>query len=119
MEELILHADNCAGQNNNRFMLTFLAWKCIVEVKEHVKLCFMVARHTNIFVNDAFGHVKRRLKTTEVITPQKIIGVVRKSSIANVCVPRSEVLWGSWKSYLERDFKILAKFPISRSTHLR
>lgn len=72
----------------------------------------MVAEQTKSVVDGAFGHVKRRRKTTDVITPQDMIGVAREIGIANVCVPGSGVLWESWKLYFERYFTIPAGFPI-------
>lgn len=73
----------------------------------------MVAGHTREVFDGAFGHVNRRLKSTDVYSTQYMMGVVRASSVANVCVPGSKALWRSWKLYGALLYDP-ARFPISK-----
>ena len=43
---LILHADNCAGQNKNCYTIWFLNWLVLNDFFKRVELRFLVAGHT-------------------------------------------------------------------------
>lgn len=59
---LYLTADNCGGQNKNRFFLWFLSWITLIGKENRVKLALLVAGHTKNACDGGFGLVKRRLK---------------------------------------------------------
>ena len=59
-KNLILHADNYAGQSKNRFTVCFCTCLVLVSLFEEFDPCFLVACHTR---NECVGHVictKRR-----------------------------------------------------------
>lgn len=111
---LKMHADNCAGQNKNRFVLFYLCWRTIVGLNEDVSLDFMVAGHTKNVVDGAFGHVKRKLKRREARTPREMMDIVEMSSTSSHCIPGSTVNWILWKDYLEVFFKMPTSFSITK-----
>lgn len=102
IKELILHADNCAGQNKNKLMLMYRACRAKVWFNDYVKLCVMVAGHTKDVVHGSFDHVKPRLNESDTIQPRDMMGVVCKRSSANLCVPSADVLYQLWKPFFER-----------------
>ncbi len=57
--KLVIHCDNCAGQNKNRYVIWFCSW--LVETKQfdEVQLCFLVAGHTKNECDGAFSAVKK------------------------------------------------------------
>ena len=55
----ILHADNCSGQNKNRSVIGYLAWRCMVGLHEEIQLSFMIAGHTRCLVDGCFGLIKQ------------------------------------------------------------
>ena len=54
-KELHLHADNCAGQNKNNFMVWYLLWRCMVGLNEQIILNFLIAGHTKFSQDGGFG----------------------------------------------------------------
>ena len=55
----ILHADNCAGQNKNKSLMSYLAWHCMVGL--HSSITFLVG-YTRCLVDGYFGRVKQKYK---------------------------------------------------------
>jgi hypothetical protein len=56
---LNLHADNCGGQNKNRFVLSYLAFLVACGRFDTITLAFMVVGHTKCSVDRTFGLIKR------------------------------------------------------------
>lgn len=109
-----MHADNCAGQNKNRFVLFYLCWLTILGLHDAVHLDFMVAGHTKNVVDGAFGHVKRKLKTNDARTAREMMELVELSSSSTHCIPASFVNWKLWKDYLVPFFKMPKNFGITK-----
>ena len=55
-------ADNCSGQNKNRFVIWFLCWLIINLDYESIILRFLISGHTKNRCDGAFGLVKKKLK---------------------------------------------------------
>lgn len=68
-EKLVIHADNCAGQNKNRFTLWFLCWLVCSGLYSEIELLFLVSGHTKNICDIAFGHIKRKFHRTPVRVP--------------------------------------------------
>ena len=45
-KHLALQADNCAGQNENNFLLFYFVWRLLNNLNETISFHFMVAGHT-------------------------------------------------------------------------
>lgn len=112
-QPLHLHADNCAGQNKNRYMLFYLAWRCMVGMDSNITLRFLVSGHTKNACDAAFGHVKRHLKRINVLNPRDMMRVIEGSAYSNKVVPSNSVSWTDWKEVLIPFFTIPKKFKIS------
>ena len=60
--KLILHADNCRGQNKNKSVVAYLCWQCIVGLHKEIVYTFMPAGHTRCQVDGFFGLVKPKYR---------------------------------------------------------
>lgn len=113
-KHLRLHADNCSGQNKNRYVLFFIFFLVWCGEYESVELCFMVAGHTKNECDSAFGHIKRKFRESDVLTPTDMIRVISQSSCSTTCVPSTSVEWVQWKRVLTEYFKIPSDFRITK-----
>ena len=121
-EELQLHCDNCPGQNKNKYVLWYLAWRCMHGLHKHVTLNFMIAGHTKFSPDFCFGLLKKRFQASEVSTLADIAGVVHSSSEKKVNVPqlvgnesgRQFVPTYNWQDFLSPHFRPL---PDIKSFH--
>jgi len=52
-----LHADNCSGQNKNKYMIQYLAWRVMTNQHE-ITLSFLSVGHTKFLPNTGFGMLK-------------------------------------------------------------
>lgn len=58
--ECHLHADNCGGQNKNKTVMAYLAWRCIVGLHHEIRLSFMNTGHTRCLVDGCFCLIKQK-----------------------------------------------------------
>ena len=79
-----LHADNCAGQNKNRFMMYYLMWRVHTGLHEEVKISFLPVGHTKFAPDWCFGLMKRRFRRTKIGDLDDIANCVSLSSSVNV-----------------------------------
>ena len=63
---LQLHADNCSGQNKNRYVLEYLAWRVLAGLHDEIELSFLVVGHTKFSPDWCFGLFKRAFRRTKV-----------------------------------------------------
>lgn len=111
---MILHADNCGGQNKNKFILWYLMWRTTIGMEDDIKLHFLVAGHTKNRCDGAFGLVKRELKRRNVNTPRDMVEVVKDSSASNRAILSGQVRWMGWKSFLEEFYTVPSSFRITK-----
>ena len=77
---LHLHADNCSGQNKNRFMMQYLAWQVLVGLNKKIALSFLIVGHTKFW---CFGLFKQTYRRTKVDCLDDIVQVVESSAVVN------------------------------------
>lgn len=53
--ELLLHADNCCGQNKNNAVIQYLAWRTLVTRHKAIQISFMLPGHTKFAPDWFFG----------------------------------------------------------------
>ena len=101
-----MHADNCSGQNKNRWVLQYLAWRACCGMDATARISFMIAGHTRSYCDGGFGLVKRNLRSKEVHTPAQMVEVVRTCAASGGIKPvvPSQVAWYDWKAFLELYF---------------
>jgi len=105
-----LHADNCIGQNKNRYknyniiaycsclaqgkslmylyiyryMMYYLMWRVLAGLHEEVKISFLPVGHTKFAPDWCFGLMKQRFRSTRVGDLDDIANCVSLSSFVNV-----------------------------------
>ena len=65
-KEVFLHCDNCSGQNKNRFVMQYYAWRVITGQHQDVSLNFMISGHTKFAPDWCFGLCKQSFRRTHV-----------------------------------------------------
>lgn len=113
-EEIIIHADNCSGQNKNNAMIQYLAWRVLTGKHKRITYSFMVAGHTKFSPDGFFGLLKLKLKNSEVDNLEDLVNVIESSTngynIAQTIYDENDerkVFFYSWTEYLKKFFKPL------------
>ena len=125
-KEMHLHADNCAGQNNNSFMMWYLAWRVLSGLHTTISMHFMLAGHIKFAPDWCLGLIKRKLRQTRVLSLADIAGVVETSSTAHAQLVGNEagnvpVPTFDWSIFLSvafrkiKDIKAMQCFSAYRS----
>lgn len=112
-----LHCDNCAGQNKNRWVLFYFAWRVHKGMHSEVTLNFMPPGHTKFAPDQCFGTFKKAYRRSHVSCLQDIADAVRESTVeagvnqaqlvgredGSVLVPTYD-----WQAFLAPAYKPLA-----------
>ncbi|XP_065195728.1 uncharacterized protein LOC135827131 [Sycon ciliatum] len=116
-EECVLHADNCAGQNKNRTIMTYLAWRCLTGLHKKISLSFMITGHTRCLVDCMFGLLKQRYRRADCYTMGQLCDVVNSSSICNAAqtIPGSGLVLYEWDTFFEGLFRPIPQ--VSKQHH--
>jgi len=84
-----LHADNCTGQNKNRFMIAYLCWRVIAGFHMKITLSFLPVRHTKFYPDLGFGIFKRHLRHCSVNTMEEVAKCIADSSpLSKMLIPQ-------------------------------
>ena len=75
-----LHCDNCSGQNKNKYMLWYLAWRVMKDLHSEISLHFMPAGHTKFAPDWCFGLLKKQYRRSTVECLADLQVVVRRST---------------------------------------
>lgn len=113
-KKLIATADNCSGQNKNRFMVWYFLMRVVLSYEDSIELCFLIAGHTKNNVDGAFGYIKRELKKTNVHGPREKMEEVKRSSDTNEPIRPVDVKWINYKGLLEKYFTVPKSFKITQ-----
>ena len=121
---LVLHADNCSGQNKNRFVMQYLTWRVLTGLNERIEISFMLVGHTKFAPDWCFGLLKQKFRRTKVGCLADIAKVVNDSAECNhaeivgsedgtVLVPQYD-----WAAYFSGFFRRQAFKGIKSLHHL-
>ena len=80
-----LHADNCSGQNKNRYMMYYLMWRVLTKQHKEITISFLPVGHTKFFPDAGFGMLNRQFRRIKVGCLHDIAEVVRRSATINHC----------------------------------
>ena len=81
VSHLLLHADNCIGQNKNNAFIHYMMWRVATGRNQSIQLSFMLAGHTKFAPDRHFGLIKKLYRCTRVDTIACLLRLVEKSSI--------------------------------------
>ena len=98
-----LHADNCVGQNKNRYVTAYLMWRVLTGRNKKITLSFMRVGHTRCMVDGNFGLIKKVYRHSDVDTVAQLPDIVSRSSSTNVpqLYPWE---WREWDTMLAKLF---------------
>ena len=114
--ECFLHADNCSGQNKNRTLVAYLAWRVMMGLHTKITLSFMISGHMRCLVDGCFGLMKQKFRRNDCSTLGQLEKLVNESATCNKAqlVAGSGLLWYAWDVFLAQHFKPI---PGIRSLH--
>ena len=75
-----LHCDNCSGQNKNKYLMWYLAWRVMSGLHMEISINFMPAGHTKFAPDWCFGLLKKRFRVSEVHCLKDLVIVVNSST---------------------------------------
>ncbi|XP_053388734.1 uncharacterized protein LOC128551837 [Mercenaria mercenaria] len=100
--ECSLHADNCFGQNKNRYVLGYLSWRVMTQRHQKITYMMQLPGHTRCLIDAGFGNIKTLYRRKDCDTLQHIAEVVINSSHSNQPVTYgggSGWVWRAWKTF--------------------
>lgn len=110
-----LHCDNCSGQNKNKFMLWYLAWRVLQGLHSEITVNFMPAGHTKFAPDWCFGLLKKKFRVSEVHCLQDMCHVVETSTLRGI--NRAQIVGSesgevhvrvyNWQAYFQGWFRAL------------
>ena len=100
-KECHLHADNCCGQNKNKTLVAYFAWRVLTGRHHRIRLSFMIAGHTRCLVDGCFGLLKRKYRRSDCFTLNQLAAVVNSSAACNVAqlYHNSGIVWRAWDDF--------------------
>ena len=107
---LHLHADNCCGQNKNRYVMQYLAWRVLTGLNKRITLSLIVG-HTKVSPDWCFGLFKQVFRRTKVGCLDDIARVVEQSAVINhaqlVATQDGKVIVPTydWAQYFDHPFR--------------
>ena len=109
--EANLHCDNCPGQNKNRFVLWYCAWRVSIGLHERINLNFIITGHTKFAPDGCFGLLKQAFRRHAVSSLDEFQSVVNGSAHVNSAQlvgtddGTSYVPVGDWQTHLSPYFR--------------
>jgi len=111
-KRLVIHADNCSGQNKNNAMIQYLTWRVMSGFHDQIKYCFMVAGHTKFSPDGFFGLIKLKLQNSEVQDLADLVQIVHNSTIGGYNTAQTiynsdgnqQVFFYKWTKFLSNIF---------------
>ncbi|XP_052797705.1 uncharacterized protein LOC128229867 [Mya arenaria] len=102
-----IHADNCPGQNKNKYLVGYFMWRVMTEQHSTIEYLMQIPGHAKCLVDSGFGNVKRLYRRTDCESLDQLEDVVNKSSYSNTAVRYPAWSWRNWKGFLGDHFKAL------------
>lgn len=110
------HADNCVGQNKNRFVIGYFAWRIITGQHKQLSLSFMEVGHTRCLVDGHFGLIKKMYRRMDCDTVQHLADATNLSSMNN----KPQLFpweWRAWDNFINSLFKAVPN--VTKYHHFR
>ncbi len=78
--ELLIHADNCVGQNKNHYVIAYLMRRIVLKMNSKITYSFLPVGHTKFGCDFAFGLIKKKLRHTPAYTLKDLELIVNESA---------------------------------------
>lgn len=117
------HADNCTGQNKNRYLMYYLMWRVMTGLHMEVKISFLPVGHTKFSPDWCFGLFKRKYRKMRIGCLDDIVKAVNESGSPNIAqlvgTQAGEVIvpMFNWSDYFEHKTIKTALKGISHMHH--
>ena len=100
--EANLHCDNCSGQNKNRFVLWYCAWRVANGLHKSITLNFLVVGQTKFAPDWCFGLLKQAFRRHAVSSLSEMASVVNGGASVNQSqiVDLEDETVGDWQNHL-------------------
>lgn len=111
-KECLLHADNCEGQNKNKFVIAYLAWRVITGLHHQITYLMQVVGQTRCLIDTGFARAKKLFRRSDCDSMRELQQVFERSSSKN-----KGILYeigedtSNWKEFLEQFFTSLPGIP--------
>ena len=107
--ECFIHCDNCAGQNKNKTVVAYFAWRCLTGLHRKITLSFTMTGHTRCLVDGLFGIFKQKYQRADIYTIQQLADTVSASFHCNIpqLLPGSGVVMQQWDTFFLQLFKLV------------
>jgi hypothetical protein len=102
-----IHADNCGGQNKNKYVMWYLLWLAATGRVERIELKCMIKGHTHFRVDGGVGHIKQELRRSEVFCLEHWAAVINRAAAGYEARVLNAGAIYDWKTALTPYFKAL------------
>ena len=106
-QDVRIHADNCTGQNKNKYVIWYLIWLVTTGRIKHIELKFMIKGHTHCVVDGGIGQTKKKLRRSDVFCLEHWKNVIEQSATTNKAKVVNSNNVFNWKKGLNSYFKAL------------
>ena len=123
----VFHADNCGGQNKNKTLMHYFAWRVGTGLHREINYHFMEPGHTKCICDGCFGKVRQLFRRSDVDTTAQLSSVIERSAKINSSIMYRDTheaepnfQWYGWDTYFNAVFKPLVgirKYHHFRFTH--
>ena len=120
-----LHANNCVGQNKNRFLMYYLMWRVMAGLHTEIIISFLLVGHTKFAPDWCFGLLKQYFHRMKIGDLDDIANCVSQSSSVNIpqllgSLDRTMyVPTYNWSNFFEDVMKKTALKGITKLQHFR
>lgn len=105
-QKCILHADNCSGQNKNKYVLAYLCWRVMTGRHCEIEYCMQIPGHTTCLVDSGFSHIRKLYRRSDIDSLPEFVTLVNKSDSGNEALPYNDTWqWRNWKDFLSTFFR--------------
>ena len=78
------HADNCCGQNKDRFLMSYFMYRILTGLHQEIKVSFLPVGHTKFVPDWCFGLLKQQYQRTNIGCLDDIVQAVNSSATPDV-----------------------------------
>ncbi|XP_062600192.1 uncharacterized protein LOC134261812 [Saccostrea cucullata] len=103
-KECLIHADNCAGQNKNKFLIAYFAWRVITGLHHQITYLMQVVGYTRCLIYAGFARAKKLFRRTDCDSVSELQRVFDHSSTTNKGILYDNGRDSTWKYYDWKEF---------------